>query len=230
MLAMPSASALLEAWEAGEREHAIDRALTILGAFSGERREALAELGVHQRDALLVASRILAFGTRLAGVAECSACGCEVEVELELSVPAGFLEPTGTIELEGRTIAFRVPNSYDLAAAAACEDAAAGERRLQSRCVGADTSLDAGERAAVDDAIGALCAPTTIEVAAQCPGCAAAFGPPVDILTIVWSEIATYARRLLDDVDALALRYGWSERDILALPDIRRRRYLEGAW
>jgi hypothetical protein len=228
-LVMPSASALLELWETGEGEHAIDRALTVVSAFSGERREELAALGVHQLDALLVECRILAFGSRLAGVATCAACGCEVEVELQLSPPADRLVDRGALEFEGRAIGYRVPNSFDLAAAATCADAAIGERVLQSRCIDGSDALDETALAAADDAIAALCAPADIDVRASCPACAANFAPPVDIVTIVWNEIAAYARRMLDDVDALALRYGWSESDILRLSDARRRHYLEGA-
>jgi hypothetical protein len=50
---------------------------------------------------------------------------------------------------------------------------------------------------------------------------------PVDVGEFFWEEIASYARGLIEDVDALASRYGWSERDILALPERRRRRYLD---
>ncbi len=229
-LRVPSASGLLDVWEAGEREHSIDRALTILSAFSGERRDALAALGVHRRDALLIRCRMLAFGTRLTGVSACASCGCEVELELELSAPDACLDEAGRLDVGGRSIAYRVPDSFDLAAVAACESAAAGERALAERCIEAADALDPAAFAAADAAIGALCAPATIEVTVACPACQNVFAPPVDIATIVWTEIAAYARCLLFDVDTLALRYGWSERDILALPDARRRRYLEGAW
>ncbi len=228
LVAMPSASTLLEVWETGEREHAIDRALTILSAFTGERRETLALLGVNQRDALLLESRIRAFGRLLTGVAPCAACGSEVEVELALSTPDGRLPESGVIEIGGRAIRYRVPNSFDLAAAAACPDVSAGERVLESRCIDEAHTLDEAAIAAADDAIGALCSPATIDLIASCPACAATFAPPVDVVTIMWSEIAAYARGLLDDINALARRYGWSERDILGMSDARRRRYLEG--
>ncbi len=231
MLAMPSAAALLEVWETGEREHAIDRALTLLQAFTGEPRAALAALGLHRRDALLVQSRILAFGPRLAGVAVCSSCACEVEVELQLSAPGDDeLRDGGSLEVRGQTVAYRVPNSYDLAAVATAGDTTAGAAVLRSRCIEAGEPLDEETLAKAEQALETLCVPATIEVATTCPACDVPFAPVVDIGSILWRELNAYARRLLDDVDALATKYGWSERAILALPDARRQRYLEGAW
>ncbi len=50
---------------------------------------------------------------------------------------------------------------------------------------------------------------------------------PFDILSYLWTEIEDWAQRLLVDVHTLAVSYGWSERDILALSPRRRRMYLE---
>jgi hypothetical protein len=47
------------------------------------------------------------------------------------------------------------------------------------------------------------------------------------VAAFVWEEIEACAARLLDDVHVLARAYGWSERAILALPEMRRAAYLE---
>jgi hypothetical protein len=99
---------------------------------------------------------------------------------------------------------------------------------LQSQCVEAGETLEPSALAAVEEAIGELCSPATIELRATCPECGTAFAPAVDVAAVLWSELAMYAQSLLDEVDALARRYGWSEHDILALSDVRRRRYVEG--
>jgi hypothetical protein len=228
---MPGASMLLEVWETGEREHAIDRALTLLCAFTGRPRAELAALGIHQRDALLAQSRLLAFGSRLEGVAPCGECACEVEIELQLTVPPVNLPQDGVYRSpDGACVTYRVPNSHDLAAAAASGNEEECERVLRMRCIDGASSLDTATLVTVEEALEALCDPATIAFATSCPGCSAPFAPVVDIGAILWREIAAYARRLLDEVDALAGRYGWSEREILALPDTRRRRYMDGAW
>ena len=228
MLAMPSAAAVLDVWETAQREHPVDRALTLLQAFSGEPRDALASLGVHRRDALLVQSRMLAFGRSLEAVGRCAQCPCDVEIELELPQAADELPEGGTLTIGGDSVAYRAPNSYDLAAAAAASDAADATTLLRTRCVCADLSDE--DSAAADRALETLCSPSAIEIAAVCPACGARFAPLVDIGEILWREFSAYARRLLDDVDALATKYGWSEPDILALSDARRQCYIEGAW
>jgi hypothetical protein len=228
MLAMPSPAAVLELWETGEREHVVDRALTLLEAFTGEPRASIASLGVHRRDALLAESRVLAFGPLLQGVARCSHCGNDVEVEFRLQPPRNDLPESGSLTINGDHVTFRAPNSYDLAAVAVAPDPAAAVALLRSRCIDGALRDDGFE--AVDKALEELCAPATIELAALCPACHARFDPLVDIGAILWRELAAYARRLLDDVDALATKYGWSEPQILALSDVRRQRYIEGEW
>lgn len=226
MLALPDASLLLDVYERGEREHGIDRALSVLAAFSGKSRAELAALGFHQRDALLIRCRVLAFGTLLTGVVDCPACGSELELELTLTEPPE-LACGGALAVDGCSIAFRVPNSYDLATVAACEDVGAGEVLLRERCIATDAPLPPDAWLAVESALEALCEPATIDVDATCPACATPFAPPVDIGAILWREIATYARRVFEEVHVLATRYGWTEADVLALSDARRRRYVE---
>jgi hypothetical protein len=226
LVAMPSAAALLDVWEAGGGEHPIDRALTILAAFTGASRAELAALGVHRRDALLVRSRIAAFGPTLGGVATCAACGCEAELTLELVPPADELADDGSLEVDGRSVRYRAPTSVDLAAAAACAHPDDAADLLRTRCITAD-ALDARATVAAEAALEALCAPAEITLAGRCPACDAPFAPAVDIASILWRELALCAARLLDEVVALAARYGWSEAEILAIPDRRRQYYLE---
>ncbi len=226
MLALPDASSLLDVWERGEREHAIDRALSLLAAFTGLPRAGLAALGIHQRDSLLIRSRILAFGNLLTGVVDCPACAAELELELTLTEPPE-LPSGGALAVDGRSIAFRAPDSYDLAAVAVCADVEEGRALLRARCIAADAPLSEDALLAAESALDTLCDPATIGVSATCPACATPFAPAIDIATILWREIATYAQRVFDEVHVLALRYGWTEAEVLALPDVRRRRYVE---
>jgi hypothetical protein len=59
-----------------------------------------------------------------------------------------------------------------------------------------------------------------------CAACGAAWETRFDIVRYLWSEIEAWAQRLLAEVHALALRYGWSERAILAMSAWRRQFYL----
>ena len=66
-----------------------------------------------------------------------------------------------------------------------------------------------------------------VQIELACPVCAHHWSMTFDILTYLWSEIEDWAQRLLLEVHTLALAYGWSERDILAMSPRRRRLYLE---
>jgi hypothetical protein len=220
----------LAVWDAGEREHPIDRALTVLRALAGIARASSAALPINRRDAMLLQCRIAAFGHIVGVVVTCPSCGCESESALDLG---GMVfapdSDRGTVGADERTVAFRVPNSSDLAAIARCADAQEAERALRARCIDAPEPVDHVMMAAAEREIERMCAPSSVVLDVRCPECDVAAKVPLDIGDFFWTEIATYARRALDEVDALAVRYGWTEDQILALTPARRTRYLEYA-
>ncbi len=224
---MPDAQTVLGLWERGEREHPLDRTLSLLAAFTSLTRGQLAALPIHRRDALLLASRVAAFGNTLDGIAICRACACRIEVAFELPDISGVvLEDRGAVATDGGNVTFRVPDSHDLAAAARVADPAAGADLLADRCrLGGPQ--DAAAKRAVDDELARLCDATSLELKLTCPECANEVVAPVDIGRFFWEELSGYAERLIDDVRVLAAHFGWAEADILAMPERRRRRYLE---
>jgi hypothetical protein len=66
-----------------------------------------------------------------------------------------------------------------------------------------------------------------IQFMLACPFCGRKWQAVFDIVSVLWSEIDTWAHRTLRDVHTLALSYGWSESDILALSPSRRQIYLD---
>ena len=66
-----------------------------------------------------------------------------------------------------------------------------------------------------------------IQLALGCPACGHSWLALFDIVGFFWREIDTWARRVLRDIHTLALAYGWSEAEILALSPWRRQFYLE---
>jgi hypothetical protein len=226
------AEAVLSLWERAELEHPIDRVLSILSAFTGYKRDNLVALPIHRRDALLLSSRVAAFGSRLDGVAACAACGSKIDVSFELpDVSDVVLEDEGLAKVDDRVVRVRVPNSGDLAAVAHVHDPVAAERLLLLRCQSESTmdgaDMDGAAVRAIEQELERLCDATWLELKVACPECNATFIVPVDIGRFLWTEIAAYAAGLVEDVHTLAAHYGWSERAILALPERRRRRYLE---
>ena len=64
----------------------------------------------------------------------------------------------------------------------------------------------------------------------SCLACRHQWQVLLDIERFLWTKISVLARRLLQEVHALASAYGWTEREILALSPARRQSYLEMAW
>ena len=60
-----------------------------------------------------------------------------------------------------------------------------------------------------------------------CPACTSAEILDFDPARFLWLEVRHAARRLMDEVDALAGAYGWSERAIVRMSPQRRGAYLE---
>jgi hypothetical protein len=58
------------------------------------------------------------------------------------------------------------------------------------------------------------------------PSCQHQWEALFDIATYFWTELGARARRLFQEVDALARVYGWRESEILAMSAVRRRQYL----
>src|SRR5438876_2491176 len=110
-----SATQLLDVWESGLTQTALQRALTLLGAAQPETPPvALAELSVGERDARLLTLREWFFGPRLTGMASCPACAERLDLDLSVAdiraprdhrTPGPLFLNTGEYE-----VSFRLPN------------------------------------------------------------------------------------------------------------------------
>jgi hypothetical protein len=226
-----SAAAVLDLWQAAERRRPVERALA-LAAAAGDapRAEELAALPVGRRDARILALHAALGGGALEATARCPGCGeqAEFEVDPEALLAAVREAPApAPVEVDGFVVAWRPPDSRDLAAAAGAGDAAAAERVLLERCVTSPASLTAEARAALARAMAEADPLAEVLVGAACPGCGVEFVADVDVAGFVWAELRMHARRLLREVDALARAYGWTEAEVLSLDEHRRAAYLE---
>jgi hypothetical protein len=234
--------ALLEVWELGRQQHPVDRALTMLAPVCPElSRDELASLSIGQRDARLFAVREYIFGPRLASLADCASCGEQLEFALDLAELPQPHDDSATsavrqLASQGYTLRFRLPDSFDLAALAGCDDLDTARRSLAERCtIEVRQSEGTAPMQALPEAlIGALAEALAeaepqadIELDLTCPACGHRWQTLFDIESFLWAEICTEATRLLYEVHLLARAYGWREADILALSAARRRRYLE---
>lgn len=236
-----TAREVLDVWEAGRDQHPLDRALTLLAAaWPGTPRATLAALSVAERDARLLELRAALLGPRLPAFTPCPACGERLEMTFgadelgagdALPGPGPWEATVGGMELR-----FRLPDSRDLAAVAACGSVEEGRRLLAGRCVlearrdglpVPASALSDDEIAALGEAMGGAAPHAEVVLALTCPACGQAWSALLDVESFFWAELSARARRVLREVDALARAYGWSEAEILSLPPRRRRSYLE---
>ena len=218
----------------------MDRALIILrAAYPGSGWDELADLGVGARDARLLAVRELIFGPRLQGFAACPRCaeGLQFDTAVkDLLAPAAAGERALELEAGDVSVQFRLPNSRDLGAAAACEDPAAARDLLVRRCVLRATrdgrtvpagDLPAGTVSALARRMARQDPQAEIGLDLQCPACEHRWPAHFDIAAFLWAELVAHAGRLLREVHTLARAYGWRESDILGMSTRRRQSYLE---
>jgi hypothetical protein len=236
-----SARDIVQAWEWGQEQHLIDRALLLLTLAQPELSlSQAAALTVGQRNVRLLTLREQTLGPRLHGVATCPLCQTALEFALDVHDIRGP-EPAvtrGQVEAAGCTVHFRLPTSADLATIAGLPDAGTARRHLVERCIEAASASGAvvatGDlpdtvMAAVLQAMHELDPEAETRFDLVCAACGHLWSALFDITSFFWAEIQALAQRLLHDVITLARTYGWREVDILAMSNARRTYYLERA-
>jgi hypothetical protein len=205
------------------------RATALLArCVAGTDEDAARALTVGDREALLLHLRRLTFGDALPCVLACPAC--EELMELDLRVTGLLLPPYEEVrdryELslgDGRVLPFRVPTGADQEEAAAAPPGE-GARVLLERCV--EEPVGDEVAAAVAREMAARDPQAELRLRVSCPACGAPVETVLDAADYLFRELRG-RRSVYRDVHLLALHYGWSEGEILALPRGRRRLYLE---
>jgi hypothetical protein len=230
--------ALLDLWERGLGQRGGVRGDLVLRA-SGD--EVAATHTVGERNVKLAALHARLFGPRVDLVSHCPSCGTAAQFTsdcgtlLALPGPAGA-ERSHRVESEGYAVDFRLPTTADVDEASEYDTEDAFAACLLERCIhacardGRSIALrDVPERVldAVSRRMEALDPAARLAFAIECPGCATRWDAALDVEEVIWTKLQAAAERLLLDVDTLARAYGWTERDVLALSDVRRAAYLQ---
>jgi len=224
---------LLTVWEQGTQRHPVDRALLLFSLARPEApAERLADLPLGTRNAALMELQSAYFGARLPSWLDCPACGERMEFELDAAqLPPIEAEIVDSIEVGGHR--FQRPTSRHLARLASCNDEPEiAARQLLLDCAQAADVLPQDEASLAEllqhaeTAIEAADPWINIALDVCCPACGQKDVADFDIASYLWNEIEQRARRLLDEIHALAQAYGWAETDILALSETRRAAYL----
>lgn len=232
---------MLAAWETGERQGPVARALTLLSRGYPERTLAeLTSLSIGQRDGLLLKLRTETFGPGLRGFAECALCGQQLvfsTTSAELSVSPPSASWPKELRFEDWVLLLRPLDSHALATAARFGELELARRHLLESCLvsaqHAGEEVDAEELpdeiyVRISSALAEQDPQAEILLALRCanPTCGHEWDALFDIATYLWTEIAAQAKRIFDEVDALARAYGWSEAAILGMSATRRRQYI----
>ncbi|MBD2080938.1 phage baseplate protein [Leptolyngbya sp. FACHB-17] len=237
-----SSDQIIRIWERGQRQHPVDRALSLLAiAFPDAAIGDLARLTVGQRDVLLLTLREITFGKTLNCFAECPHCSEALEFSLSVDqIRLVDLSESREVDygfdiagFEGR---FRLPNSFDMAAIVSDRTVEKATASLLDRCLlqathnGTEVSHQelppqvvaqlAAQMAELDPQ-----AETLLDLC--CPACEYDWQILLDIVSFFWTELSAQAKRLLLEVHQLARHYSWQEADILAMSATRRNLYLE---
>ena len=228
-------------WDECDERHDIDRALVLLRHGLPEWSwAALAGLSIGRRDAFLLQLRKATFGGRIQFAVLCPRCGEKLEDEAkveELLLIDPSTEPPERFRrsADGWELEYRLLTSHDLAKVVSLPDPAAA-RELARRCLLsarrggqeiAFEALDATALAALAAGVAADDPQAELEFGMLCPACRHQWAVTFDIAVFLWQEVVARAKLILRDVHELALRYGWSEREILELSPARRAYYLE---
>ncbi len=229
--------ALAEAARSGATPEAVSRALAgTLATLGGEpvTRDLVDTLSVPDRRYLMIElARALGL-SYVWSTHVCQACGAPFDYALDLAAlpvePAGDGYPTATVMTERGLLRLRVPSGADQIRIAPSASDAAAARQLTSLCLvheGDDgdealSDLSDDDIAAVDAALEEIAPKIPWAINARCAECEAANVIP--IATAGW--LTRMADGPTGDVHEIAFAYGWSERDILALPREERLRYL----
>jgi hypothetical protein len=219
---------LLTAWERCAGEHDLERAVTMLAlALPASSREQLVELPLGERNMLLLRLHEISFGRHLRGFAACSQYGEALEFALLADSLAKHLEARlGPTVVENDTsqplIEMRPVNTRDLLATLAEANPAQAQDRLLA--LGAGAALRA--QPSVLQTFERINAAAELTCTIACPACASAETLDLDLARFLWLEVRHAARRLMEEVDALAGAYGWSERTIVRMSPRRRGAYL----
>jgi hypothetical protein len=202
----------------------------------------VARLTLGQREALLLKVRRLTFGDRISCVLRCPQAECGERMDLDLKVSELLLNSHPEADqvydavVDDWQVKFRVPDGTDQEALAsmAYGDEQRAMEILLGRCVQSverdgrrwsEIPIQVVDR--ISEKMAVVDPQAEIALDAICPVCGKAFQTIFDTASFLFTEIKDRARTLLREVHLLASVYHWSEEAILAMPERRRRCYLE---
>jgi hypothetical protein len=232
---------LLNTWEQCARRTLPEKALLLLDAACADGEpEDPALLHIGERDAKLLQLREWMFGQQLLNITDCPNCSERIEwinnvADLRHPSENKSTNATFNMKVENYNIQFRLPNSYDLLKTSS-RDYLGDPKKLLAECIidvqRNDDACHADELPAqVMDLLDARMAledpQANIIMNLSCPACSHSWEAQFDIVSYLWIEIDSWAKRILQEVAVLAAAFGWSESQILKLSPQKRQHYID---
>jgi hypothetical protein len=229
----------------GDTALALDLAGRLALAEDGEALDWV-HLSATDLDAFVLALRRALIADRIVAETACRAANCGSRIDMSFTIGAylaRYRPRRAPLQLRSWRIAarddrpgwyditadgppalsFRLPSGADQLAVEGHRDAA---KALAQRCLEPDGAPGALRRIA-ETAMARLAPSLANDLAGVCPECGALVQVHFDPRYFCLRELRQRARLVYDDIDLLAQRYHWPERDILALPAARRASYAE---
>lgn len=188
-------------------------ALALLDRLIGREGPDAKSLCASDRDALLAALHRREWGDRILTTLQCVGCGQRFDLSFELSQVQAHLAAGAT-----RACA---PPTGEQELSASAQGARAGVRALAQQL---GVGVDDIERAAAELEAGAPI--LDLEITAECTECRAPQAAHFDVQSFVLQRLLGERELLLAEIHQLAASYGWSLREIAALPRATRRSLL----
>jgi hypothetical protein len=163
--------------------------------------------------------------------ARCTAGDCGERYEFDLSLQAVLAAEADDAPVTAqlgpqRSATLRRPTGEDLRAWRAARPAsseAAMRMMLESLLIAGEARSE--DAAALSAALAREDPLVSFAVSCACPACGAPSEVGVDLEGLALARLAARQRMLLEDVHALASRYGWTESEVLSIAPSRRARY-----
>ncbi|MFA3916669.1 hypothetical protein [Ruegeria hyattellae] len=172
------------------------------------------------------------FGDRIRCQDQCPDCAAQLGLDLSaielLQAQGTAPATTGKLCWEGWTISYRLLGPGDLLEVSS--DADTGRAQILDACI--EDIEGPGEELPGDlvDMLGLQMERedplAAAEMALECPDCGARWLSGFDACATFLARIEAWARRTLWEVHQLAMRYGWSQRELLQMSPLRREAYL----
>lgn len=201
--------------------------IALLDALMVAEKGSAADLTLTDFETALVGLRCHLAGDTGTSAPVCPYCGEQVEWSFSFAtlasaavprVPRGVVRTEDGGSIEGAK--FRLPRAGDARDAEGLADA---PERLLAACSAVEPTSPLARR--IERALARVAPLLSRVISAPCAACTAVVRATLHVPSFVVGELAWRAQGVFEEVHAIALGYGWSEGDILALPSIRRRRY-----